>query len=734
MEQTKLNNITRRVTQYIESGRLRDAFNLLRGTAESAMQWEVSDRVAAIEKNYAYMLAYLTDGATDPDRDKIYRSLVSDTYSALDDLGRRLMSVDCPTLYFNTVRTQRLRPQTLSGLLEQHRNLVAQANNLVERLVDGLAPDPKGAMKAEHLERDIFNYLWTVYPLSTADADAFSLMLSDTHTPLRLKRLAVSAMALGLLEYYDSARMLRLMDVYADPEADMAVSSAALTALLLALFKYRRRPLATQVEARLKILADTPTWQSDIKTAFLELIRTRDTERINRTMREEIIPSMMKMRPDILRKMSDNPDAIDPETLEMNPEWEEMLRESGLADRIRDLSELQQEGADVFMSTFAHLKSFPFFNDVANWFLPFDTQRSEIAEVGLPQQLADLIASLPFLCDSDKYSFILSLNAVPQSQRQMMLTQFEAQRGAQLEDMMRAEATLQSNRRKEAVSAFLQNLYRFLNLYRRKGEFYNPFTEGVNLLKVDSLSAEFKDTETVSVVAEFFFKCGYWDDALLAFEHLDSIADAPDGVVFQKAGYCCQRLGNTDSAIEYYHQAELFSPDSQWLMQRLATAYRQKGDYRQATGYYKRLADANPESVDAALNLGYVLTQAGDREGALQQFFKAEFLDENGTRALRPLAWTLFTTGDLKRSHDYYVRIINDNPTATDYLNMGHVALARANHREAINFYKLCLDKNGGDTEALIKSVRDDAPDLNRAGVTDSVIALILDALLYSLK
>ena len=37
---------------------------------------------------------------------------------------------------------------------------------------------------------------------------------------------------------------------------------------------------------------------------------------------------------------------------EKNPEWQKIIDESGLSDKLQELSELQMEGADVFHSTF----------------------------------------------------------------------------------------------------------------------------------------------------------------------------------------------------------------------------------------------------------------------------------------------------------------------------------------------------------------------------------------------
>lgn len=73
-------------------------------------------------------------------------------------------------------------------------------------------------------------------------------------------------------------------------------------------------------------------------------------------MREEIIPQMMR-NPN-LRKPELK--AIEIEDIEdLNPEWQKELEKIG--DHIRELGELQMEGADTYMTAFSQLKTYPFF-------------------------------------------------------------------------------------------------------------------------------------------------------------------------------------------------------------------------------------------------------------------------------------------------------------------------------------------------------------------------------------
>ncbi|MDE8697704.1 hypothetical protein PZH42_26930, partial [Bacteroides cellulosilyticus] len=67
-----------------------------------------------------------------------------------------------------------------------------------------------------------------------------------------------------------------------------------------------------------------------------------------------------------------------------NPDWDQAFEQTGLGDKIREMNDLQLEGADVYMSTFAQLKGYPFFREPLNWFYPFDRMHSSIIhQVGL---------------------------------------------------------------------------------------------------------------------------------------------------------------------------------------------------------------------------------------------------------------------------------------------------------------------------------------------------------------
>ena len=124
------------------------------------------------------------------------------------------------------------------------------------------------------------------------------------------------------------------------------------------------------------MLSDDKLFNRRFVAAILGYIQAHETEKITKKLNEEIIPEMMKLSPMIGKKINLDEWIGESGVNEKNPEWQKILDESGLTDKLQEFSELQLKGADVFHSTFSNLKSYPFFNEMCNWSLPFNPRHS----------------------------------------------------------------------------------------------------------------------------------------------------------------------------------------------------------------------------------------------------------------------------------------------------------------------------------------------------------------------
>ena len=709
MTQNQITDFEHRARTLIAERRLLDSIALMRSTARSESLWQLDESASASADHYRFMLQYMARGANDPGRPQMYASILDDANTLLDSLVRALSIPSASTLYFNTLRTRQRAPQSLDDLIAAWHT------------VSSSAVSPK---QVEQAEADIFYAVWTAMPLSQRDADSLSLLVIDPETSDSLRAQVLSALTLGLLKYFDGRRLILLADIY-ETNVGVAdtVAAQALAGLLLGLLRHRSRRLPLAVTERLDRLRGIPEWHTHLRTAFIELARTADTDRVTHTVSTDIIPGIARAVGDATKDLDlDSLQSLmDPdETDSVNPEWQERLDKSGLADALHRLGDMQQQGADVFMGAFSHLKNFPFFRDMPNWFIPFSATNSWVMDSPLPVQLAQTVENLPLLCANDKYSFFLSLSQIPEANREALMQQMGGATGSPFTAMDMPSVTT-SEPMRNALSACLRDLYRFFCLFSRKDEFRNPFADSVNLAAVPALSADIADPELLRLVAEFYFSVENWHDAALLF----ALIPYPDGTIAEKHGYALAKQGLHADAIRAYRSAGEPSP---WALTRLAISHQALGQWQECADVCRRIIAAEPERFGAVLRLGRSLFRLGDYAAASEQLFRAEYLRPGHPEVARLLAWSLLALG---RPADALHRLqaLSEPLDASMALLLGHAGLLADDTAAAIAAYRTALSLMQGDVDALRRAIDADRQLLTAAGISADSLAQAVDAL-----
>lgn len=731
---SQLETINNRIRAAIKRRQLSYALEQLDSMAQSASApWTVKKEVDALRESYSFLRRYALDNVEDPERETMFNNLLSSVARISESIVRLSLVPDSPKQYFSVLRYEQMQPDSsLPQLLKQLED-TADRLSLASLSSNPYSESPEIKRlngDCDRISRRTFDYIWVSYPLTVDDEKALISFLSNDRIRIELREHLLSAVMLGGMEYYDERRMVILAKVYLSGIKRMEVK--ALVALVLSIWMQRGSLSGRSFCNIMAAVSERDTWKDDLKMVFLNLVRTRDTDRIARTMNEEVIPQMMKLRPEIFKKFKDLESIDDLSALEDNPDWENLLSNSGVADKLKELNELQSEGGDVMLSTFSSLKLFPFFHNVSNWFLPFYLEQSNVSAV-LGESAADLgemIDMAPLLCDSDKYSMVLSLDRLPAANRRMMLEQFRMQ-SVNVAELRNSMLNPEMQSRSNVANRYIQDLYRFFTLYRKKNEFRNPFASPINLAAVPLLSAYLNDNDALEAVAEFYFRRKYYAEAYNVFRLLLNDATAGSASMMQKAGYCCQQLGNPQQAYEWYKKSELLAPDSEWTVKRIAQTLRLLGRHAEAIPYYERLSKSTPEDVPLALNLGHCYLAVGDYNKALQSYYKAEYFDSKRNRALRPLAWCTFVEGDYEKSLKYYDRILADKPDDSDFLNAGHLAMAMKDYRRAASLYRRYLQAHNFDIAALDKALEADMAHLRNAAVDPLMLAIAVDAAQY---
>ena len=735
MDKTEISKLRNKLYEYLDSKQLVLAFKTLRVMVDDTQKWELSEELNRLTTSYGYMLQYLSQGVLDPQRDNILSQILVDAYTLTDKTVISLAASQSTHIFYQ--REQQYKNVKLQNLVEEY--IVAQNKIQLLSSVDeaNLDNDASTSLmrQCEALESDIFNKLWSSFPLNKDEEESVKALFANEQLPSHLKSLVLSALMLGLSKFFDAPKLILLLDSYCKLN-DTELKLRALINAVIIIYLYRDRINAYKdVLTALKSLETQPDFDGDMQLIFTRLIHSRNTDNISRKLKDDLMPELQKLSPDLFNKIKGKtPGTIDISDIEENPQWQEWLDKSGITRKLEEYNELQLQGGDVFISTFAKLKSYPFFNTLSNWFLPYHDNCTAVTSAfcGKRHPLTGLFKVMPILCDSDKYSMLLSIAAAPESQRNMMFQQFEAQR-EQLQELQNEEVQSVIKMRDNIVNRYIQDLYRFFKLYSRRREFKSIFDSDINLTDVECLKPYITHTPTLSVIAEFYFKNGFYDDAIKFYRLMVSNHDA-DPHVYQKIGYSFQSLGKWREALRNYSRYELVDNSDVWNTKQMAQCYRSLHDHAKAIEYYSKALDISPQSVNLCLSLGHCFLDKGEYDKALQQYYKADFMPKAKHRAWRPIAWCSLLTGKHEQAVNYYKKIIReDTATSQDYLNYGHVLQVMGNIAEAIVQYRESLALENHNEETFAKQYMADAKYVvNKLGVQACDYALLLDATLQT--
>lgn len=723
-----INKTYSRIIEWLDRKELKNVFDGLQGLIAGSGHYNFQDKLDELQETYKYMLRYRMDGIQDPMQEQIYRQIQASAYELADAVKLKALATDSPLYYYSRRRSLKL------SCAIPFRNLHQQLGSVQDMKAADADVCVKQELEAACLT--LFNKIWISDPLSTEEVCELQAVLQDEELPESVGCQVVSALLLGLEEYFDKEKMGLLFDAASSRKQEISVR--ALIAILLVLYKYRKRiSLYPFVSDRMSALAEAlPSFTQIIQTIILRFILSRETEKISKKLWDEILPGMMKLSPTLGEKI--NLKDLNPEQLgdEMNPEWQESIfADKELSRMMTEFSELQMEGADVLHSTFVHLKNYPFFREIGNWFLPFDAGHSVLTSGFKGNQnelhLFEQVTQTSFMCNSDQYSFFLSMLQLPESARTAMMGQFDGQT-AEMIRQNREELLEKHSKVEQIAGRYIQDLYRFYKLFPSHLDFDDIFTYTLDFHNLSEVRPFISDAVSLTAIAEYYLRKNYFQDALTIFEELIK-QDSENDILYQKAGYCRQMNGDLEGALKDYLHADLLNPNSKWIIRRIAVCYKTLKQPEKALAYYHRYEALNPDNLSVQISIGHCHLELKNYNEALKYYYKVDYLDTSSHKAWRPIAWCSFLTGKYDQARKYYKKILEAQPNTQDFLNAGHTEWVLQNNKAALAYYKQAVEKEGGDWFKFYKQFEQDIADLKNAGIEEEEIPLMLDQLRYML-
>ena len=707
------------IADMLREEKLLAAIGQMKLLAENAMDWNLKSEVENMETTYRSMLQYLSQGMSDPERGRMYGELRTKGLVLNDRLLRSVQQQTSSVLYHQTLRQLMKHPKLTT---------IYNAIEWIKLELEGMPKEEVISRKKhqEELEISFFNLLWTSDVWSVSEREAVYDFIVSSVMPDRMAALAISAVTLGFFEMYDPQKYLFLFDAYRHP-SELIRQRAVCGIALGCLMHDNRMKSNAEIRFRVEELAEDANFVRDLRRTQMQILQSCETERISKFMNEEFIPEMMK---NPLLKKKDKT-GLDELTMDenFNPEWEKWIDSKKVKNKLNIMNELHSMGADIHMASFAHMKNFPFFRTLSNWFIPFDSNHSVVSDVvskvgGSNKVILNMMTNGSEFCDSDSYSFYLFLSSMPDSTLKMVggnLPTLDSAMEEELKELAAKGVESENINRK-----YIQNIYRFFKLFPRRHEFDDIFEDETLLQYQETLLPLVDSPEHIHDLSLFLFNNKHYVEAEMMFQNLESIA-TPTVEILQKHGFCFQQQKLYSEAIVQYEQAELMKPDNLWNLVHLAQCYSNVGLIEKATECYQKAETISPDDLNLLLQLGNCFAKQEEYDEAFKRFFKVHYLDEESVTVWRAIAWYSLMAGKIEQAERFYQKIEEGNTemSVVDRLNIGHMHWVAHRYQKALDYYRKCSKLCSA--EEFREMMMNDSDSLMCMGVPLQDLPMIID-------
>lgn len=741
MEINKIIQQHKRLGTLASVRKIKQSLDILQEMISASYLGDLRDEYNNIVMTYKSMLNYTMEGVVDPERSKVYLKLIRSIFELSD---RALQDILSHYSGWHTywVKQQAEKEQRLSGktLVESIDDLIFKSE-LDEWLKTSneINPDPESELSIQHkhLINNIFNHLWLTDYYGEAEEGLIKIVMNSGKFRWYETSMFVSAITLSSLRTWQTEKLSSLIGFYRS--SDNQIMERALTGIILNLNYYNDRLLFyPELLNSIKSVSDNERFREHCRIIVLQIIRSRETEDLSRKLHDEILPKVAKLKPRIEERLDLDNILPKEKNEEKNPDWSEMFSDSEeIFKTMEELTKLQMEGADVYMSAFSNLKHFDFFKDFQNWFVPFYPDHEVVNEIFHDEilgpgtdELAEALYKTPFICNSDKYSLLLNLKYLPSSQKTMMLKVFRMeleglQQNEDSDSSVDPYRTFRTN-----VTQYLHDLYRFFKLSPYRKEFEDLFSGNMDIYNSEFFRMTCNATEAESGLADYFFSKSYYSDAVGLF--LKQVKNKPDdSQLYEKIAYCYQQEDDYEEALKYYRMADLVERKA-WTLKKIGLCLRRLGRKEDALDYYLQAGELEPENIHTAIMTGHCYLDLHNYESALKYYFRVEYNDPGNLNILRPIAFCYLALGRFDDSEKYYDRLASGKFSAHDYINRGHLSLCRGRKKEAVDYYRLSIAGNTISFDEFMKIFTEDQPLLISLGVNPEDLPIISDYLAFS--
>lgn len=643
------------------------------------------DILDKLDNDYSLMCACFEKGMRDPSGDEVYNELLRRTFQYYGMV--RMLSIEKRRMSF--IHAKSVADGFTDSLEEVRGNLESFVQDLA--MVSLLSADDQSEAKERlyathqyYMER-LFNFLLVSTQWNKKTAHFYSeIILSPTIDQVDAA-LIVSALTLSSLTVFDFYKWQVLACVYEKCVVE-TVRQRALVGMILVL-PAKESALFKDVENVLSKLCKSDIVKCELLELQIQMFYCMKTEIDNTEIKKDIMPTLMennRFKATISGIVENEDDNID----DILDEGAIDKRMAEIEEKIGKMREMQKKGSDVYFGGFSNMKRFSFFYQISNWFMPFCTDHPDVVNAvrgEARKAVMNIVEQSPF-CDSDKYSFALAVASVfdrlPTAVRELMLSGNAA--------MLDTIDGFDHNSGAYIRRMYLQNLYRFFNLYRDHKDFENPFVFKPTDGGINSRMLYMKNPLLVKYVrdkfgglSKFLFKQhGYAHIVDLLYHYFDNGDISTEELLYLANSYL--RLQDYKEAYNVFIRLSEKSPDNVYALKGIADTLFMLRRYVEAAEAYVRLEEKCEYSIHNDIYRCLSLVNGGCIKDGMTGLYRLYYENENNINVRRAMAWGCLVSGKPTEAEHIYNGIVDRGVMqCTDWLNYGYAKWGLSKNEEA---------------------------------------------------
>lgn len=664
--------------------RLNDALFLMPALVKELGMPIFSDEYEHIQSDYNAMLDFLSTGGVDTAQEQMQIAMIKRGYELLNRMrmAYRLLNVES--------NTNDYIKETYAKYLDYTSGIKTSADH---------------------------SYLfWTgllaFYPDTGIDEWEVRKCIESCSTNLE-RKLLFAGLLLNLWEYF-TPTLCRLMLEYASTEP-----TALLAIVLTAIRHEDLLCIYPEVEKAIVTLCQNEATQHLICHANRELFISSQSGKLEEKIKSELLPVLLEGAKDERLRMGFSMDEEDDDAFEKLLKKQSDIVKDKKIDKKRmqflssakRLLDLHQMGLDINTDLIVNSMRLPFFQEMANWFRPFDAHDPHIESITYEHGKANALLRLALeqgnLSDLDCYAFTLLLGHTLRNSATKSFVDMIMKESKEAEAILGGDYPLRTPSAEQEITNIIRALYRLHEFSRWKSQMTNLFKHSFNFLHNEYLKhALLHNTKALSEIAKLMVRCDSYIIPYVYFRELVAL-EGSTVETLQLMALCMQAQQKHQQAVNHLVQADILNPNDVITIKQLIDCYDKLKRYDDLLECLLRLEQLIPNSSKITTDTALCLMKLERYQEAAQRFYKLEFEEKKVIPSMRAIAWCSFKQHKYETAMRYYKKLY-DMPSAPkyeDYLNGGHVAWLLDDIPYALTLYRkyiqLYLTDNSQITDAL---------------------------------